>query len=96
MLQFRHEVAIEAGYIKGARKTLKLLGVIGGGAVGAAVGAAVAGPVGAVLAGSAGSAFGYLTEIASKLGANWKPVIFGDWLRDRIEKIVGDHDEQSR
>ena len=29
-----------------------------------------------------------ISNIASKLGADWKPVVFGNWARDRIEKLI--------
>jgi hypothetical protein len=48
----------------------------------------LAGPGGAALGGAAGSAIGYLADITSKIGADWKPVVFGNWLRHRIEKVI--------
>lgn len=88
IIAYHNEVATEAGLVRGARKALNIFGVIGGGATGAYVGTLLGGPAGGALGGAAGGAVGYLADVAAKLGANWRPVIFGDWLRDRIEKEV--------
>ena len=65
-----------------------IFGIIGGGATGSLIGTAMAGHIGAAIGGATGSATGYLTDIVSKIGADWKPVIFGNWLRQRIEKFT--------
>ncbi|HWP93384.1 MAG TPA: hypothetical protein VNN20_14415 [Thermodesulfobacteriota bacterium] len=88
IIAYHHEVAKEAGFTKLGRKRLNLIGVIGGGAIGSVVGSVVSGHSGAALGGAAGSTVGYVLDIASKLGADWKPVVFGNWFRDRIEKVL--------
>jgi hypothetical protein len=88
IIAYHHEIAKESGITKLTRKTLSLFGVIGGGATGAAIGSVLSGPEGGAIGGAAGSSVGYVMEVASKLGSNWKPVVFGNWARDRIEKIV--------
>ena len=80
IIAYHNEVAKESGFTNVSRKALNLFGVLGGAAIGASVG----GPVGAVV----GSGAGYVLDIASKLGADWKPVVFGNWYRDRIEKVL--------
>lgn len=86
IVAYHNEVSRETGLVSAGRKALNLFGVLGGGAIGGVIGNAVAGPVGGALSGAAGSALTYLVEIASNYGTSWKPVIFGEWLRDRIEK----------
>ncbi len=81
--------------VRGARKALNIFGVIGGGATGAYVGTLLGGPAGGALGGAAGGAVGYLADVTSKIGANWRPVIFGDWLRDRIEKVVHNRGDEA-
>lgn len=93
IIAYHNEVAKESGLVTAGRKTLSLFGVLGSGAVGSAVGAAVAGPGGAAIGGAAGSDFGYLADVSSKVGSDWKPVIFGGWLKERIEKVVADDDK---
>lgn len=97
IIAYHNEIAREAGITRGARKMLKLFGVLGGGAVGALAGGAIANPVGGAVVGSAaGGAVGYLADVTSKLGADWKPVVFGDWLRDRIEKALDDREDKPK
>jgi len=85
IVAYHHEVAKESGLIKYGRKSLNLFGVVGGAALGAAVGDVT----GAV----AGASTGYLLDIASRLGTDWRPVVFGNWYRDRIEKVLRDEEE---
>lgn len=86
IIAYHNEVARETGFSKAARKAVSLFGVVGGGAAGSAIGASMGGPVGGAIGGAAGSSIGYLAEIASKIGSNWRPVVFGDWLKDRIQE----------
>lgn len=87
IIAYHHEVAKETNLTKYGRKALSLFGFIGGGALGGGLGASLAGPSGAALGGAAGGAFSYLLDVGSKLGQEWKPVIFGEWLKERIIKI---------
>lgn len=88
IIAYHNEVARELGLIAVGRKVLSMFGVMGGGALGSVVGAAVAGPAGAALGGAVGTASGYAVDVAAKIGADWKPVVFGEWLRHRIQKLV--------
>jgi hypothetical protein len=67
---------------------LNLFGILGGGASGAYLGTVLGGPVGGAVGGVAGSAVAYLAELTAKIGADWKPVVFGDWMRDRIRESI--------
>lgn len=94
IIAYHNEVAKEIRAIVGARKALSLFGVIGNGAVGTLIGAAIGGPSGGAAGAVAGSAFGYLADIASKIGKDWKPVVFGNWLKERIEKNISEDDRK--
>lgn len=88
IIAYHNEVAKESGIKTGARKALSIFGILGGGAAGSAAGSLIAGPVGGALGGVAGGAVGYLADVTSKLGTNWRPVVFGQWLRKRIEDVI--------
>lgn len=90
IIAYHNEVARELGYVRSGRKILSLFGVIGGGALGGVAGTAIDGHLGGAVGGMMGAATGYVCELAAKLGANWKPVVFGDWVKSRIQKIVGE------
>lgn len=80
------ELAEEAGYRKGLGTVVGAAGLFGG----ATVGAVAAGPLGAVAGGLAGAVTQYVMDLASKMVAGWKPVVFGNWATARIEKAVRD------
>ncbi len=68
------------------RKTLRMFGILG-----IPVAAAIAAktyPEAALITGSASAGIKYLVDVASKIGENWKPVVFGNWVRNRIEKVL--------
>ena len=91
IIAYHNEVVQEMGILKAGRKALSIFGVLGGGAAGSVIGTSIAGPVGGAVGGAAGGAIGYLTDVCSRIGADWKPVVFGNWMRNRIEKhIEGD------
>ncbi|MDR7090883.1 hypothetical protein [Cellvibrio fibrivorans] len=88
IIAYHTEVAKESGFTTGARKFLSMFGAIGAGTAGSFLGAAVADPSAQIIGGIAGGAIGYLADVGSKFGAEWRPVVFGGWLKDRIEKVV--------
>ena len=88
LIAYHHEVANEAGYTQLARKALKIFGVLGGAATGSVAGMAVAGPVGAPLGAVVGSGVSYLLDLAAKREAGWKPVVFGNWYKARIHRVL--------
>lgn len=90
IIAYHNEVARELGYVRAGRKILSLFGVIGGGALGGVTGTAIGGPLEGAVGGMTGATTGYVCELAARLGANWKPVVFGDWMKRRIQKIVGE------
>jgi hypothetical protein len=36
----------------------------------------------------AGGASAFLIDVASKMDEDWKPIVFGNWIRGRIEKVL--------
>ena len=91
LFAYHNEVARESGWTKGRRKTLRLFGVLGGPAAGAAIGAIVADPIlGSIVGAAGGAGITYLMDVGSKLNQDWRPVVFGNWMQDRIEKLYQD------
>lgn len=97
---YHNEVAKETGFTRDVRRTLSLFGVIGGAAAGSAIGLGLEpamNPVAAQTIGAAaGAAAGYILDLGAKLGADWRPVIFGDWYKDRIQSHLQSHEYQQR
>lgn len=87
LIAYHHEVAKEAGLLRFGRRALSLFGVIGGGALGSALGALTMEPTAAAATGAAGSAAGYLLDVVSRIHAEWRPVVFGNWMKERIAKL---------
>jgi hypothetical protein len=88
LFAYHTEIAKTSGIASFGKSTLNLFGIIGGGALSGWIGAMYAGPVGGVVGSVAGSTLGFLTNVASKIGDGWKPIVFGNWLDDRIKKII--------
>jgi len=83
IIAYHHEVAKDAGLQKFGKSTLRLLSIFGpptAGAIGAAKGDAVAGAF-------VGAGVRWLSEMASKMIGGWRPVMFGEWMSSRVEKI---------
>lgn len=51
------------------------------------MGASLAGPSGAAFGGALGGLVSYASDIGGKIGTDWRPVVFGDWMRDRISQL---------
>ena len=88
LFAYHFEVAREAGFITTGRKALSLFGVIGGAAIGSLVSSSMSGPTGFVAGSVTTVAVGFVADMASKLGAGWKPIVFGNWFKQRIEKVL--------
>ena len=88
LIAYHNEVAVESGLASAGRKTIAVFGVLAGGAVGGALGATFAGPEGGAVAGAAGAGLTYLTDIGAKIGAGWRPIVFGQWLESRIAQYL--------
>jgi len=86
LIAYHEEVAREAGMIQAGRKALRLFGFLVGSATGATIGAMKAGVPGAVLGAASGKALEYLFDLAAKMHENWRPVVFGKWMKQRLGK----------
>jgi len=97
IIAYHNEVAKESGWTRGARKTFSLFGSIGAPVIGAAAGGGVSGTSGAVIgtlaAGGVAEGIKYVIDLASKLSEDWKPVVFGNWVQDRIGSIIRPSDQ---
>ena len=89
IIAYHHEVMKESGMTRLGRTTLSLFGILSGGAVGSLIGDAATGSIGGAIGGAAGAGMTYLLELAAKLGQDWRPVVFGNWMQDRIKKLLG-------
>lgn len=83
LIAYHHEVAKESGITHTGKRMLNLFGFVGGSAVGAYLGAD-AGPTGSALGAATGGVVSWLADLGSKVGGQWRPVVFGNWYRDRI------------
>ena len=88
IIAYHYEVAKEAGLTKFGRKSLSLFGIIGAPVAGTLIGKEISGDIGSSIGTLVGSGSAYLLNLASKIGAGWKPIVFGNWLKDSIEKII--------
>lgn len=88
IIAYHNEIAKETGLIKFGRKTLRLFGLLLGPGTGTFIGGKIGSIEGVVLGTTVGAGIKYLFDLGSKLGEDWKPVIFGNWLKERIEKIL--------
>lgn len=86
IVAYHNEVAKESGLMKASRKGLAILGASGGSAAGGVLGALLKGQEGAAIGGAIGGSATYLLDVASKLANNWRPVVFGDWVKARIDE----------
>jgi hypothetical protein len=87
ILAYHHEVARDSGLVQAARETLRIFGVLGSISAAAAVPSS-AGLLGAIGVGVGAEGLRFLTELIAQRNEGWKPVVFGDWARDRIDRIV--------
>lgn len=88
IIAYHNEVAKESGFTRIGKKMFSAFGVIGGAAIGALAESEFPGVSGAIAGASAAAGIGYLFDIVSKRQQDWKPVMFGSWMKERIEKMI--------
>lgn len=94
IIAYHQEVARESGFTNVARRALRLFGVLSGAAIGAtiaanpAIGAGVGVVGGAVVQAGAEESVKYLFDLSASVGAEWRPVVFGDWYSGKIAKLL--------
>jgi hypothetical protein len=91
---YHHEVTKAVGFTKYFGKTLEIFGKFSntiGGAVG--VISMPDNPIaGALIGGLVGDKLSFVGEVGNKMTNDWKPLVFGTWLTDRVNKIKSDNE----
>lgn len=95
IIAYHSEVAKESGFAGMARRGLKLFGFVGGTILGGAIshdpgGSAIGGIAGHLAQKGVAKGVEYLFDLGANLGADWKPVCFGEWHKRKIEKLLDD------
>lgn len=88
IIAYHNEVAEDLGIVKFGRKSLHLFGLLGIPMAEAYVTQNYPGMEPAIIAAGASAGLAFVLDVASKIGEDWKPVVFGNWLRERIEKVL--------
>ena|SRR3990167_6464567 len=94
IIAYHHEVAKESGFRNVGRKSLNIFGVLASSAVGGIVGYKLGDVQGAVIGSSVASMSQYLIDVASKLGKDWKPVVFGNWMKSSVAKLIEKNEKE--
>ena len=90
IIAYHNEVTKDTGLARIGRSTLKVFGILGGAAIGSAFENKVPGVPGAVIGATSVAGMEYLFDLAAKINQDWKPIIFGDWMKTRIEFLLDD------
>jgi len=88
IIAYHNEVAKELGIVKFGRKSLRLFGILGIPMAEAYVAQNYPGVEPVIVAAGASAGLAFVLDVASKIGEDWKPVVFGNWVRDRIENML--------
>jgi len=99
IIAYHNEVTKATGLKVAGAKVLNVFGMIAGGATGAMAGGITGSALGAGTAEAASiggavgalandSVKGFIDKISSKLDAEWKPIVFGKWVKTEIETIL--------
>jgi hypothetical protein len=88
IIAYHNEVAKELGIVKLGRRSLRLFGLLGIPVAEAYVTQNSPGVEPAIVAAGASAGLAFVLDVASKIGEDWKPIVFGNWVRDRIEKVL--------
>lgn len=88
IIAYHNEVAKELGIVKFGRKSLRLFGILGIPMTEAYVNQTYPGVEPAIVAAGASVGLAFVLNVASKIGEDWKPVVFGNWAKDGIEKVL--------
>jgi hypothetical protein len=88
IIAYHNEVAKELGIAKFGRKSLRFFGLLGIPMAEAYVTQNYPGVEPAIFAAGASAGLAFVLDVASKIGEDWKPIVFGNWVKDRIEKVI--------
>ena len=87
LIAYHEEIAREAGWKNIGRRILSASGLIAGAAVGAVLG----GPLGAAGGAITGEGVRFVADLASTFDHGWRPVVFGNWARARVERALAEN-----
>jgi hypothetical protein len=86
IIAYHTELAKESGLLGNTRKVLNIFGFISGATAESVIASHMGGVEGQVIGATVGGGIAYLANLSSKIGADWKPVVFGKWLEKKVEK----------
>lgn len=90
LIAYHNEVAKDSGFTKIGRNALNIFGIMGGAAIGSVIETKLPGLSGAAIGAAAVAGTEYLFDLARKINQDWKPIVFGDWMKNRIEFLLDD------
>jgi hypothetical protein len=96
LIAYHNEVAKDSGYTKVGRAALNIFGIMGGALIGSFAETQFPGLPGAAIGATAAAGTEYLFDVARKFNQDWKPVVFGEWMKQRIEKLLDDSKDDSK
>jgi len=88
LIAYHHEVAQKSGFSKAATSTIRLFGVLSAGAIAGVLQAKGADPAAWALAGAGAAGLPYLVDVATSVRAQWRPIVFGRWVQDRVRRLM--------
>ena len=94
LIAYHNEVAKDSGFTKINRSVLNIFGIMSGAVIGSVVESKMPGLSGAAIGATAAVGTEYLFDIARKINQDWKPIVFGDWMKNRIEFLLDDLKEK--
>jgi hypothetical protein len=95
LIAYHNEVSKDSGFTKVSRVALNIFGIMGGAAIGSIVESQLPGLPGAAIGAVSVAGTEYLFDVARKINQDWKPVVFGEWMKQRIENLLDDLKEDS-
>jgi hypothetical protein len=95
LIAYHNEVAKDSGFTKVSRVALNIFGIMGGAAIDSIVESQLPGLPGAAIGAVSVAGTEYLFDVARKINQDWKPVVFGEWMKQRIENLLDDLKEDA-
>lgn len=94
LIAYHNEVAKDSGFTKAGNTILKVFGILSGAAIGGIVENKLPSVSGSAIGALAAAGTEYLFDLRKKLNQEWKPILFGNWMKDRIESLLDDLKEK--
>lgn len=96
LIAYHNEVAKDSGFTRASRTMLNIFGILGGAAIGGIIENRIPGLPGTIIGATAVAGTEYLFDIARRIDQDWKPIVFGDWMKKRIEFLLDDLKDQEK